>query len=119
MLQMFHTDVAKVDRDVAHVAMVVHVCCKLLFLMFHLFFSNICCTCVYLDVAYVFTHMMQVFYLDIAYVYNSFKCLSGVFASVSDVCLICFQTYVAIVASGCFKSNRVLHLPPRLFCCLT
>jgi hypothetical protein len=34
----FHTDVAKVDQDVAHVAMVVHVCCKLLFSMFHLFF---------------------------------------------------------------------------------
>jgi hypothetical protein len=38
MLQVFHMDVAKVDRDVAYVAMVVHVCCKLLFLMFYLFF---------------------------------------------------------------------------------
>jgi hypothetical protein len=28
MLQLFHTDAAKVDRDVAYVAMVVHVCCK-------------------------------------------------------------------------------------------
>jgi hypothetical protein len=35
---MFYTDVAKVDRDVAHVAMVVHVCCNLLFSIFHLFF---------------------------------------------------------------------------------
>jgi hypothetical protein len=34
----FHTDVAKIDWDVAHVAMVVHVCCKLLFSMFHQFF---------------------------------------------------------------------------------
>ena len=32
MLQVFH-------MDVANVAMVVHVCCKLLFLMFHLFFQ--------------------------------------------------------------------------------
>jgi hypothetical protein len=31
MLQVSYADVAKVDRDVAHVAMVVHVCCKLLF----------------------------------------------------------------------------------------
>jgi hypothetical protein len=38
MLQVFHTNVVKVDRDVAHVAMVVQVCCKLLFSMFHLFF---------------------------------------------------------------------------------
>jgi hypothetical protein len=31
MLQVFHMDVAKLDRDVAYVAMVVHVCCKRLF----------------------------------------------------------------------------------------
>jgi hypothetical protein len=36
--KLFHTDVAKVDRDVAYVAMVVHERCKLLFSMFHLFF---------------------------------------------------------------------------------
>ena len=68
MLQLFHMDVAKVDRHVAYVAMVVHVCCKLPFPMFHMFFqtyvtsmfilyvayvSHICCDCVYLDVAYV------------------------------------------------------------------
>jgi hypothetical protein len=28
MLQVFHLDVAKTDGDVAHVVMVVHVCCK-------------------------------------------------------------------------------------------
>jgi hypothetical protein len=33
-----------------------------------------CCIC--------FTHMLQVFYLDVVYVYNSFKCISGVFANV-------------------------------------
>jgi hypothetical protein len=52
MLHMFHKDVVKIDRDVAYVAMVVYVCCKLLFPMFHLF-SDIYCKCVYLDVAYV------------------------------------------------------------------
>jgi hypothetical protein len=31
-------DVAKVDRGVAYVAMVIHLCCKYLFPMFHLFF---------------------------------------------------------------------------------
>jgi hypothetical protein len=40
MLQGFHMDVAKVDRDVAYVAMVVHICCKLLFPIFHLFFRR-------------------------------------------------------------------------------
>jgi hypothetical protein len=52
MLQVFYVDIVKVDRDIAYVAMVVHVCCKLLFPMFHLF-SNVCCKCVYLDVVYV------------------------------------------------------------------
>jgi hypothetical protein len=52
MLQVFHADVVKVDRDVAFVAMVVHVCCKLLFPMFYLF-PYVCCKCVHLYVAYV------------------------------------------------------------------
>jgi hypothetical protein len=40
MLQVFHANVAKVDRDVAFIAMVVHVCCKLLFPMFYVFFQT-------------------------------------------------------------------------------
>jgi hypothetical protein len=40
ILQGFRMDVAKVDRDVAYVAMVVHVCCKRLFPIFHLFFQT-------------------------------------------------------------------------------
>jgi hypothetical protein len=40
MLQVFHMDVAKVDRDVAYVAMVVHVCCKLLSPMYYQFFQT-------------------------------------------------------------------------------
>jgi hypothetical protein len=67
MLEVFHMDVTKVDQNVAYVSMVVHVCYKLLFLMFHLFFQTMlqvclfrCCIC--------FTGMLQVFYLDVAYV---------------------------------------------------
>jgi hypothetical protein len=45
-------DVAKVDHDVAYIEMVVHVCCKRMFPMFHLFLY-LCCKCVYLDVAYI------------------------------------------------------------------
>jgi hypothetical protein len=40
MLQVFYVDVTKLDRDVAYVAMVVHVFCKLLFLIFYLFFQT-------------------------------------------------------------------------------
>ena len=46
-------DAAKVDQDVVYVAMVVHLCCICLFLMFHLFFSDLCCKCVCFDIAYV------------------------------------------------------------------
>ena len=53
MLQVFHMDVAKIDREVAHVAMVVHVCYKGLLPMFHLCFPDVCFKCVYLDVIYV------------------------------------------------------------------
>jgi hypothetical protein len=38
MLRGFCMDIAKVDQDVAYVAMVVHLCCKRLFPMFHRFF---------------------------------------------------------------------------------
>jgi hypothetical protein len=65
--------------------------------------------------------MIQVFYLDVAYVYNGFKCSSGIFASVLDACLkcfICFQTYVAIVASECFKTRSSVASPSSPFCCL-
>ena len=40
MFQVFHTDVANIDRDVPYVAMVVHVCCNRLSSMFHLFFQT-------------------------------------------------------------------------------
>jgi hypothetical protein len=57
MFQAFDMDVATVDRDVAYVAMVVHVCCKL--------FPN---------VLSVFSHICYKYaYLDVAHVYNGFK----------------------------------------------
>jgi hypothetical protein len=40
MFQVFHTDIAKVDQDVAYAAMVIHVFCKCLFPMFYLFFQT-------------------------------------------------------------------------------
>jgi hypothetical protein len=92
-------------------------CCQ----YFICFFSDVCCKCVYLDVAYVFTHMMQVFYMDVVYIYNHFMCFLGVFASVSDACFkcfICFHTYVVIVAYECFKTRSTVASPSSLFCCL-
>jgi hypothetical protein len=45
-----YMNVAKVDQDVAFIAMAIHVCCKRLFQMFHLFL-DIFYKCIYLDVA--------------------------------------------------------------------
>jgi hypothetical protein len=59
MLQLFNVDVVKVDRDVAYVTMVVHVYCKGLFLMFHLFF-DVCCKCVLSEYCIYFTHVASV-----------------------------------------------------------
>jgi hypothetical protein len=85
-------DVAKVDRDVAYVAMVVHLCCKCLSLIFHLFFQ------IYVASVFVWKlHMLQIFYLDIAYVlqrfssvlcvfYQCFRCIFQIFHLSSDVC---------------------------------
>ena len=63
-----------------------------------------------MDVAYVF-HILQVFYLDVAYVLQWFQVFHVFFASVSDTCFICLQTYVANVSSGYFKSRTgVAHV---------
>jgi hypothetical protein len=67
ILQGFYMDVVKVDRVVAYVAMVVHLCCKRLFSMYHLFFRHILQVCLS-ECCIYFTHMLQMIYLDVAYV---------------------------------------------------
>jgi hypothetical protein len=53
---VFYMDVAKVDWDVAHVAMVVHVCCKPMFSMFHLFFTTYVAS-VFIWMLHMFSHI--------------------------------------------------------------
>jgi hypothetical protein len=57
MLQVFHTDVAKVDRDVAYVAMVVLVCCKSVPPMFHLFFFQTYIVRMLIWMLHIFSHI--------------------------------------------------------------
>ena len=78
MLQLFHMDVAKEDRDDAYVVMVVHICCNSLFLMFYLFFRSmfIC-----------MLHMFQTYVTSVIsgcciYFAMPFQVFSGVFASI-------------------------------------
>jgi hypothetical protein len=76
--------------------------------MFHLFF-DVCCNCVYLNVAYV-SHICCKCFIWMLCVCNDFQVI---FASVSDACFkcfICLQIYVASVVSECFKSrSSVAH----------
>ena len=98
MLQLFHADVSKVDRDVAYVVMVAHVRCKLLFPMFNLCFSDAFCNCVYLDVAYVSHICCMCFIRMLRMVAMVFKCVSGVFFK-------------------CFRSMfQVFQLPSNVCC---
>jgi hypothetical protein len=81
------------------------------------FFFDVCCKCVSRDVVNVFTHMMQVSYLNVAYVHNGFKCFFKCFRRMFQI-FIYFQTYVATVASECFKSRSDVASPSSPFCCL-
>jgi hypothetical protein len=87
-LQMFHMDVAKLDRNVAYVVMVVHVCCKLLFPMFHLFFQTY--------VASVFIWMLHMFR---AYV-----------ASVLSKCCVCLQLFRVFFLCFCKYFGRMFQV---------
>jgi hypothetical protein len=88
MLQVLYIDVAKVDRDVTHVVMTIHVCFKCMFQIFHRFQTYIvsvlsrCCKtrsgcCIlqaYVSSVFRFSYIcLQVFHLDTAYVCNVFS----------------------------------------------
>jgi len=137
VFQMFHLDVAKVDRNIAHVAVAmfqvyvpnvssrfsIHVfasvssrCC-MCFQTYELFSAVFCkCFIHMFRMFQLFVRMLQVFHLDL------FKSRSGVTASDSDACFMCFiclQSYVASVVSGCFKSRLGIASLSLLFYRLT
>ena len=89
IFQVFHMDVAKVDRDVTYVVVAARVCCKRLSQCFIYFFIRMMQVCLF-GCCICFTHMLQVFYLDVAYVfaivssvfrcfYKCFRCMFQVF----------------------------------------
>jgi hypothetical protein len=123
MLQLFHADVAKVDRDVAYIAMVVHVCCKCMLTMFHLCFRMYVASVFYLNVAYFSYICCKCFIWILRMFCNGFECFSRcLFANISEACFkyfICLQTYVVTVASQYFKSTSGVVSLSSLFYCLT
>jgi hypothetical protein len=108
MLQVFRMDVAKVDRDVAYVAMAMPSCCKRLFQMFYLFFRRML-QAFYLNVAYVASvfiwmlHMLAMTFNCFQVFYKCFRCMLQLFQF--------FRTYATSVSSGCCKSRSdVAHV---------
>ena len=87
----FHADVVKIDRDII---MVVHVCCKLMFTMFYLFFQTY--------VVSVFIWMLHIFHTHVSSV------LSG--------CCICFSMVSSVFASVFRCMFQVFHLPSDVCC---
>ena len=77
MLLLFLMDVVKVDRGILHmlrilqvfVSSVLEAYCKHLFKIFHLF-TDVCFNRIYLDVAYVFTHMLQQYVPNVSAVFS-------------------------------------------------
>jgi hypothetical protein len=108
MRRWLYIDAAKVNQDVAYVAMVVHICCKGLLPMFNLYF--------WMYVASVFIWMLHMFHTYVACVLSEccvclqmfssvFRYLFKCFRSMLEVCVsnvsVIFR-HVAIILSECF-----------------
>jgi hypothetical protein len=116
MLQVIHMNVAKVDQDVAHVAAAVHVCCKHLFQIFHLFFFiRILQVCLFWNVVYI-SHICCICFILMLHMFcnDIFKCFLQVFqkhvSSVSSVFSYMLQMFHLDVS----KVDRVLLLGTHL-----
>jgi hypothetical protein len=118
MLQVLYIDVAKVDRDVAHVVMAIYVCFKCMFQMFHRFQTYIasvlsrCCKtrsgcCIlqaYVSSVFMFSYIcLQVFYLDACI---CLQCFFKCFKAFSQV----FYTLVSSISSLFFCMLQLLQL---------
>jgi hypothetical protein len=82
--------------------MVVHVCCKGLFLMFHLCFRTY--------VASVFIWVLHMFHTYIACILSGYCVCLQWFSSVFQIFLRVFQKHVSNISSNFFCMLQVLHL---------
>jgi hypothetical protein len=99
---VFYINVAKVDRDVSHVAMAIHAC--VFSKCFICFFKEACYKRVYFRCCIYFMQMLQVFYIsDVAYACDGFSSVFRRFTSFSNVCCKCFSCLN--VSFRCCKSS--------------
>jgi hypothetical protein len=132
MLQLLYINIAKVDRDVVHVVMAIHVCFKCMFQMFHLFQTNVasvssgcyksrsgCCKsksgcCIYMHVASICFNCFQVFLSGCCICLQWFQMLfrrfhkwfRHLFSTVSFV----FFYMLQLLQYDVLKIDRTLHM---------
>jgi hypothetical protein len=85
-----HMNVVKVDWDVAYVAMAIHVCCKRLFQMFHLFFQTYVTSVIWM------LHMFHTYVASVfIWILHMFcNALSSVFRCFYNVSNACFNYFI-------------------------
>jgi hypothetical protein len=127
-LQVLYIDVAKVDRDIAHVVMDIHVCFKCMFQMFHLFQTYVASVlsgryksrygcCIYMHIVSVcfkcfiriFANISSGYCISLQLFSNVFRRFRKCFIYLFK-CFICLLLYVANIVSECFKNRSgVVH----------
>jgi hypothetical protein len=68
MLQVIHIDVAKLDRDAAHVAIAIHIFLQMYVPNISSVFQTYVCKCFIWMMHMFHTYVASIFYLDIAYI---------------------------------------------------
>jgi hypothetical protein len=126
---VFYIGVAKIDRDIAHAAMTIHVCFKCMFQLFHLFqthVANVSSGCgksrsecsIYIHVASICFkcfRLLQTYVSSVSsecciYFCNGYTC---VFPGVSNICCKCFSYFrrmLLVFHLNVAKINRVLYM---------
>jgi hypothetical protein len=120
MLQVVHLDVAKVDRNIARVVVVIHICVQVYVPNVSSRFPDVCLQVFHLDVTYVFTHMkcFRVFFASVSYAcfecFSYFVCILQVFhldvSKVDRMLQPVFQMHISCVSSVFRRMLQVLHL---------
>jgi hypothetical protein len=98
MLYVFYIDVAKVDRDVAHVAMVFSSLCPKYFICFKCMLQVFHLDVAKLDLDVAYTCMLQEYVSSVLdfhmYVASAFLVFQTYVASVSSVLNVCYKYFI-------------------------
>jgi hypothetical protein len=118
---VFYIDVAKVDWDVAHLAMAIHICLKCMYKIFYLFRTYVasvsfgCCKsrcgcCIYMQVFQVFSYICYMCFIWMfAHVCNGYTRVFKFFLMFYK-CFSYFEHMLQVFYLDIAKVDRVLHM---------